>query len=316
MSLVLAADVGGTKLAAGVVRDDGTVLGARRQPTPVGIGAEDLYRTFYRLLRAALADSGHGVEEVRAIGVGCGGPMRYPEGLVSPLNIPAWRDFPLRARLEADLGRPALVDNDAKVFALGEHWLGRGRGARCLLGMVVSTGVGGGVVEDGRLIDGAAGNAGHIGHVVVFPNGPLCACGARGCLEAVASGPSLGRQARSALAAGQPTCLSPDPSGRDLAAAAAAGDALALRLFRGAGVGLGRGIAAAAALFDLDRVVIGGGVAAAAEFFLPALRAELAARARLDFTRGLAVEISDGTVDAALAGAARLALNRYAANDR
>jgi glucokinase len=224
------------------------------------------------------------------------------------LNIPAWRDFPLRPRLEADFGVPALVDNDAKAFALGEYWLGGGRGSRCFLGMVVSTGVGGGIVQDGRLIDGAHGNAGHIGHVVVFPSGPRCACGARGCLEAVASGPNLARRAREAIAGGVASRIPPNPTARDLEAAAAAGDRLALRLFRQAGVALGRGIAAATALVDLDRVVIGGGVSNAARFFLPALRRELRARACLGFARGVQVEISSGTVNAALAGAAKLVL--------
>lgn len=310
MGVVLAGDIGGTKLAGGVVRGDGMVLARVEQPTPTGRDAEVLYRTFCGLLDEALARSGRSLDAVGAVGIGCGGPMRFPEGFVSPLNIPAWRDFPLRPRLEAELGKPTLVDNDAKVFALGEAWLGQGRGARCLMAMVVSTGVGGGIVTDGRLIDGAHGNAGHIGHVVVFPNGPRCACGARGCLEAVASGPNLARRAREAMAAGAPSVLPAEPSGHDLAAAARAGDALALRLFRRAGVGLGRGIAAATALVDLDRVVIGGGISAAAEFFLPALRDELRARACLGFAREVEVVVSSGTVDAALAGAARLVLSR------
>lgn len=313
MEAVLAADIGGTKLAAGVVSRDGRVLARTDAPTPHDQDAEGLYATFRNLLLAALARSGLELGAIVALGVGCGGPMRFPAGIVSPLNIQAWREFPLRARLERDFGRPVYVDNDAKAFALGEHWQGTGRGARCLLAMVVSTGVGGGVVANGRLIDGAHGNAGHIGHVTVFPNGPRCACGARGCLEAIASGPSLARQARAAMARGLATRLPPTPTGRDLALAAEEGDPLARRLFARAGVALGRGIAAAAVLFDLDRVVIGGGVSRAARFFLPALRRELAARAQLDFTRGLPVEISAGTVDAALLGAAKLALEQVAA---
>ena len=308
MVVVLAGDIGGTKLAAGVVREDGRVLARREGPTLGRGSAEELYRAFVGLLQAALGESGCRREEVAAVGVGCGGPMRFPEGVVSPLNIPAWREFPLRARLEADFGRPSLVDNDAKAFALGEYWQGKGRGASCLLAMVVSTGVGGGIVRDGRLFDGAHGNAGHIGHVVVFPNGPRCACGARGCLEAVASGPNLARQAAEAIARGGRTSLPASPTGRDLSVAASAGDLLARRLFRMAGVALGRGIAAATALFDLDRVVIGGGVSAAAEHFLPSLRRELARRGQLGFAREVVVEISAGTVDAALVGAARLGL--------
>jgi glucokinase len=306
--VLLAADIGGTKLAAGVLLSDGALLARCQTRTPGDRDGEGLYRRFVDLLYQALHESGVPLERIRGIGVGCGGPMRFPEGLVSPLNIPIWRDFPLRPRLEADFQVPVRVDNDAKAFALGEYWLGAGREARCLLAMVVSTGVGGGIVESGRLIDGAHGNAGHIGHLVVLPNGPRCACGAQGCLEAVASGTSLARAAREALARGVVSTVGPDATARDLAGAAAGGDRLALRLFRRAGIALGRGIAAAAVLLDLDRVVIGGGVSNASSLFLPALRQELNARARLAFTRDLEIVVSGGTVDAALAGAARLVL--------
>ena len=296
-------------MAAGVVTPDGSLLSRLAAQTSCAADAEVLYQRLVGLLGAALRESGVARSGVRGIGVGCGGPMIFPDGLVSPLNIPVWRDFPLRPRLEADFQVPVAVDNDAKAFALGEHWIGRGRGSRCLLAMVVSTGVGGGIVEGGRLIDGAHGNAGHIGHVVVFPQGPRCACGARGCLEAVASGPNLARQAALAIAGGAASRIPPNAGGREIAAAAEAGDDLALRLFRRAGVALGRGIAAAAAVFDLDLVVVGGGVANAARFFLPALQHELRARAQLGFTRNLRVEVTTTTIETALAGAARLVLS-------
>lgn len=307
MRRVLAADIGGTKLAAGLVQEDGRILARVGALTPTGQDGEVLYQTLLGLLRQSAAAAPSESEPSVAIGIGCGGPMRVPDGVVSPLNIPAWRGFPLRARLEADLGLPTVVDNDAKAFALGEYWR-RGRAPRCLLALVVSTGVGGGLVERGRLLDGAHGNAGHIGHLIVFPGGPRCACGAQGCLEAVASGPSLARQAVQALQRGESSNLSSRPTARELAAAAREGDRLSRRLFRRAGRALGRGIASAAALLDLDLVVIGGGVVAAADLFLPALRRELAVRARLDFTQDLPVALCPDTVEAALLGAARLAL--------
>jgi glucokinase len=303
MELVLAADIGGTKLAAGLVRQDGAVLVRHETATPTGTNAESLYACLQALLERAADSAGTAIQ---ALGVGCGGPMIYPEGLVSPLNIPAWRDFPLRARLERDFGLPALVDNDAKAFALGEYWVGGGRDARSLLAMVVSTGVGGGLVQAGSLVHGAHGNAGHIGHVMVSPSGPRCACGAVGCLEALASGPNLARQARAALTAGAASSLPSDPTARDLYQAALQGDRLSQRLFARAGVALGRGIAAATALYDLDRVIIGGSVSTASRFFLPSLERELRARARLGFTHDVEVRISAGTVNASLPGAARL----------
>ncbi|MFD0470149.1 ROK family protein [Nonomuraea thailandensis] len=125
--------------------------------------------------------------------MGCGGPLIWPDGEVSPLNIPGWRGFPLRARLAALFPSvPVRLHNDAVCLAVAEHWLGAGQGSDDMLGMVVSTGVGGGLILNGRLLHGRTGNAGHIGHVVVEPSGgPRCGCGGHGCLEAVARGPAL-----------------------------------------------------------------------------------------------------------------------------
>lgn len=188
MARALAIDIGGTKLAAGVVDDAGVVHVARRVET-AGDDGEALFATLARLVDDVRGDAACG--EAVVCGVGCGGPMDAGGRTVSPLNIPQWRDFPLRARLEAHLGLAVHVDNDAKALALGEGWTGAAQGARDYVAMVVSTGVGGGIVVDGRLLDGAHANAGHIGHVVAVPGGRRCACGARGCLEAEASGRSI-----------------------------------------------------------------------------------------------------------------------------
>src|SRR5262245_33264517 len=308
--LVLAIDVGGTKMATGIVDAAGTVAGFVEVPTPAA-DAETIFGQLRAAIARTLDASGVPVSGLEGVGVGCGGPMRYPEGRVSPLNIPGWRDFPLRARLEEALGRPVVVDNDAKAMALGEHWRGAGRGARCLLGMVVSTGVGGGIVVEGRLLHGARGNAGHVGHVIVAPNGPRCACGARGCLEAVASGPSIARAAGRAIARGEPSALAgvAPLTAERVAAAARAGDALGQRLFTQAGRALGRGIASAAALLDLDRVVVGGGVSQVGPLLFDPLRAELARSARLDFTRDLVVVPARLGRQSGLVGAAALILH-------
>ena len=188
--LVLALDIGGTKMAAALVDPGGRVGRSRRVTTPQGPRADSasLWRTLTRLIGSLVDDD----VSIGGVGVGCGGPMTWPAGEVSPLNIPAWRGFPLRARLSELFPKASVrVHNDAVCVAVGEHWRGAGRGVHNLLGMVISTGVGGGLVLGNRLVDGASGNAGHIGHVVVDPDGPDCACGGRGCLEAVASGPRL-----------------------------------------------------------------------------------------------------------------------------
>ncbi|WP_188192597.1 ROK family protein [Nonomuraea sp. SYSU D8015] len=184
--MILAIDVGGTKMAAGLVTHDGTVARSARVATPQGADAETLWKTLAALVEPL-------AEGVDGVGVGCGGPMAWPGGEVSPLNIPGWRGFPLRARLAGRFpGLPVRLHNDAICLAVAEHWKGAGQGSADMLGMVVSTGVGGGLILDGRLVNGGTGNAGHIGHVVVEPEGgPRCGCGGHGCLEAVARGPAL-----------------------------------------------------------------------------------------------------------------------------
>ena len=314
----LAIDIGGTKLAASVIDTDGRQLANERLLTPPVWTGDELFEVLAELCRRVLAQA---QTDVEAIGVGCGGPMRYPAGIVSPLNIvspsnePVWRDFPLRARLAETFDRPCIVDNDAKALALGERWQGAGRGSANMLGMVVSTGVGGGIILDGNLLNGFGGNAGHVGHIIVWPHGPVCGCGARGCVEAVASGSGLARRLSDALAAGVRTSLEPGSSAADIAAAARAGDELATELFRTAGEGVGRAVASAAALLDLELVVIGGSIALRAWDLLgPPLETALRASAQLDFTRAVRVVQAELGDQAGLIGAALLAFQSVGAS--
>ena len=307
---VLALDIGGTKLAAAVVDGDGRFLAQARTQTPIANDPEQLFAELAQLCRDVLHQAG---ASVRKIGVGCGGPMRYPDGLVSPLNIPAWRDFPLGQRLAETFGLPWVIDNDANALVLGERWRGAGRGSNNVLGMVISTGVGGGIVLEGGLLHGQHGNAGHVGHVIVWPDGPPCGCGARGCLEAVASGTGLARRLSAAIAEGRPTSLSQGASAADIATAARGGDVLASELFRTAGEAVGRGIASAAAVLDLERVILGGSIALRAWDLLDsAVRRELRTSARLDFTRDLPVMLAELGDAAGLYGAAALTLDARA----
>jgi glucokinase len=169
MRVALAVDIGGTKVSAGLVDERGALLVRHDVPTPKTLEADQVWDA----VTSAIGSVRDGRVDVG--GVGCGGPMH--DDLVSPLNIPAWRDFPLRRRLEEHLGLPVHVDNDAKALALGEGWVGAAAGEQNFIAMVVSTGVGGGIVLDGRLLDGEAGNAGHIGHVIVEPDGHTCRSG-------------------------------------------------------------------------------------------------------------------------------------------
>ena len=260
MDTALAVDIGGTKLAAGLVTSAGEVVASASAPSRV----DDAERLFSVLL--ALIDSVGGNGEVSVCGVGCGGPMTRGGEAVSPLNIPAWRDFPLRPRLADATGLPTFVDNDAKALALGEGWKGAAEGEQNFIAMVVSTGVGGGIVLDGRLLDGEDGNAGHIGHVCVEPEGRTCTCGARGCLEAEASGTAI------AAITGRPSAeAGPDVVDRT-------------------GRLVGRAVASVANLLDLRLAAIAGSVALGyGEPFFAAAQAELDAQARLSFSSGARV---------------------------
>lgn len=313
---VLAVDVGGTKLAAGLVAPDGHVARAEVVATPPGGDAETIWNALAELIARVVGET-----RPAGVGVGCGGPMAWPDGVVSPLNMPGWRDFPLRERMAGLFpGVPVRVHNDAICLAVAEHWKGAGRGVRDMLGMVVSTGVGGGLILGGRLVDGGTGNAGHIGHVVVMPDGPPCGCGGRGCLEAVARGPALAAWAlEQGWVPGRAAPAPPDvgeedyreegnATARRLAADAAAGDGIALAAMRRAGRALGLAIAAAAHLCDLDLVTIGGGLARAGALLFEPLEETLRAHARMDFTRRLRVRPASLGRNAGLIGAAALVL--------
>jgi glucokinase len=311
----LAIDIGGTKLAAAVAEPGGRLVTWAQVPTPRDVDAEQLWRTVEALLDRVLNQARITGGGLAGVGAGCGGPMQWPAGIVSPLNIPAWRDFPLRARLRDRFGSiPVRVHNDAVCLVAAEHWRGAGRGRRNMLGMVVSTGVGGGLILDSRLVSGASGNAGHIGHVVVDPeDGPVCLCGARGCLEAIARGPAL-----VAWAQGQGwNAGRTDATARDLAADASQGHPVALAAMRRGGRALGIAIASATYLGDLEVVSIGGGLSQAGAVLFDPLEESLRAHTKLEFAREVRVVAAALGQNAGLVGAAALifAADRYWAGD-
>jgi glucokinase len=275
---VLAVDIGGTKVAAGIVTSTGELVTRAERPTPAKAEADAVFGA----VLAAVGEVRAGSEV--ACGVGCGGPMEPGGTAVSPLNIPGWRGFPLRDRLASELGLPVHIDNDAKALTLGEWWRGAARGETDFVAMVVSTGVGGGIVLDDRLLDGAAGNAGHIGHVIVVPDGRQCVCGARGCLEAEASGTAI------AARTGRPAAEAPvDERQR-------------------AGRLVGRAVASVANLLDLRLAVVAGSVALGyGDDFFGAAQAELDRSARISFAAGAQIRPA-GLGDAGpLVGAAAVA---------
>jgi glucokinase len=281
--LALAVDIGGTKLACGLVTEAGDLVQRAQVPTGAASSSgEELWSHLAALVTETVESVAAG-DRLAVCGVGSGGPMSPGGEGVSPLNITGWRGFPLRRRMAELTGLPTFVDNDAKALALGEGWVGAAQGQRDYIGMVVSTGVGGGVVLDDRLLSGRLGNAGHVGHVIVVPDGRACPCGGRGCLEAEASGTAL------AAITGRPAAEAPP----DLVARTG-------RL-------VGLAIASVANLLDLPLAVVSGSVALGfGDPFFAAAQAEMDLRCRLDFARGTRV-VPGGLGDGGpLVGAARV----------
>ncbi|MET0704288.1 MAG: ROK family protein [Mycobacterium sp.] len=294
--LTLALDVGGTKIAAGLVDPDGILVASEQLPTP-DVGAEAVWDVVAQLVTQMAAGT-----EVRGVGIGSAGPIHLPTGTVSPINITAWQNFPLRDRVAALVpGLPVRLGGDGLCMALGEHWRGAGRGASFLLGIVVSTGIGGGLVLNGAPYDGRTGNAGHVGHVVVDVDGPLCSCGGHGCAEAIAAGPRMAQWARE-----HGWVAPPEADAKELAAAAIAGDTVALQAFTRGATAIAAMIASVGAVCDLDLVVIGGGVAKAGGLLFDPLRQALSRYAGLDFIAGMRAVPAELGGEAGLIGAAAL----------
>ncbi len=307
MSVILGLDVGGTKLAAGLVRDDGSLIAHEMRPTIAQGSPQDLWEDVVDLIETVLAAA---PEEYVAVGIGCGGPMRWPEGEVSPVNIPAWRGFPLKEHMRKRFAgnRPIAIHNDAVALALAEHRWGAGRGANNMLGMVVSTGVGGGLILNGRRIDGHSGNAGHVGHIVAEYDGPACICGGRGCVERIARGPSIVAYAMELGWVGEPT-------GRALAEGARAGDPAALTAFARAGRAVGVAVASIVSALDLELVVVGGGIAQSGEVFFGPLREAFDEHAGMAFVRECRILPSQLGYLAGISGAAAVVMQEMGSTD-
>jgi glucokinase len=303
---VIAVDIGASKLAGALVYPDGKLTGhSTRLTRPAGPdGADRVWPELVSLvdeLRSAAAGP------VLGLGVGSPGPLDAARGTVSPVNILSWRNFPLVAKLAEHTGLPLRMANDAICAAIGEHWLGAARGIDDVVVLVVSTGVGGGVIHRGRLAAGRTGNAGHIGHMVVDMDGEPCPCGGRGCVEAMSSGPSMVSWAR--RQGWQPESGPQGATANALADTARAGDPIALAAFDRAGRALAAGIYSIGTAFDLRHAVLGGGVAQAADLLLPPVRAALPDYARLDFVRDFEVYTAQLGNLAGLYGAAALVLD-------
>ncbi|MDR5683315.1 MAG: ROK family protein [Armatimonadota bacterium] len=263
-------DIGGTKLRVGLVNDSGTVADTELRPTPQS-GPEAVVEAIADAVEALASRT---LQSPRRMGVGVPGPLSIREGVVfEPPNLRGWHDVPLRETLEQRLGHSVVLENDANAAACGEWWRGAARGARHALYVTVSTGIGGGLILDGRIYRGASDTAGEIGHTVVDPNGPVCPCGRVGHLEGIAAGPAIVRWVRDQITLGRRTALGDrnELSAHDVAAAATAGDELAREAFARAGRYVGYAVGSMLNLLNPEVVVIGGGVARAGDLLMAPL---------------------------------------------
>ncbi len=266
MTLLLGIDIGGTKSAALIGDAEGNVLARASALTPQ-TSFPDAYAVLLGLVHDVCRQHSVSLAEVAAVGVSCGGPLDSRTGTVyAPPNLPHWGDVPLRAMLEADLGLPVTLENDANATALAEHRWGAGQGCRDMAFLTMGTGIGAGLILDGALYRGRRDLAGEIGHATIYPDGPPCLCGKRGCLEALASGTAIGRMGRERTGEDKLTA-------HDVCTRARLGDPVALSVIADAALAMGIGLANLLQTLNLERIVLGTLAVHAADLLIDPIRA-------------------------------------------
>jgi len=279
---VVGVDLGGTKILTALAGSDGQIIAEQKIPTESAKGQEHVITRIVHTVEHVLQAAGVEREQVRALALGAPGPVDTANGVIRFAPNLMWHDVPICRMLEQHLSLPVFLDNDANLATLGEHVYGAGQGVNHMIYMTVSTGIGGGLILDGKLYRGASGVAGEIGHMVVMPGGPLCRCGKRGCMEAVASGTAIAREARELAARGQGENILAIAGGviaaitaETVANAAEAGDLTALDIIKHAARYLGIGLANIITLLNPSRIVLGGGVINIGEPLLNAVKQEV-----------------------------------------
>ncbi len=297
----LAIDLGGTKVEAALVDPNGVVYGPSRFRAPTGkrLSSDQLALAVDEVVALALAALPPGAD-LLGVGIGSAGPIDEARGLVSPLNLAVWRDYPLRDQVLAAVpeGTEVVLRMDGICIALAEHWIGAARGYDNVMGMIVSTGIGGGLILHGNTVSGPTGNAGHIGHVEVAGFDDPCPCGGTGCVEAVASGPHTVQWAQ--LQGWNGT------TGEELGQAYRDGDEVAIAAIERSGRAIGQAIASATSLVDLEIVAIGGGFSHVTPDLFDHMRAAVARRSVFGFVTKVKIVPSGLSSDGPLIGAAAL----------
>ncbi len=312
--LIAAADLGATSIDVALSTLGGELVSHLGEPADVKEGPKAVLRRVMQVLAGLLEEHGADRGDVRAIGVGVPGPVEQASGLLrSPPIMPGWDGFPIRDAFAGGYAAPVFVDNDVNVMALGEHWGGVGRGVDNLLFVKIGTGIGGGIIADGRPYRGTQGCAGDIGHICADPEGPVCTCGNRGCLEAMAAAPAIARKAERCARDGMSPILAAvldqkgELSARDVGEAAGLGDHTALGIIRESGRLVGGVLATLVSTLNPSLIVIGGGVASIGHSLLAEIRSTVYGRSLPLATRNLPIALSELEEIGGVTGASVLA---------
>jgi glucokinase len=316
---VLGIDLGGTKILVAVIAGDQRILGRAKRTTPAKEGGPAIVAAMLDGIDEALENANLGRQDVVAAGIGSPGPLDPNAGVIlfsANLNV---RNFPLGPELSAALNRPVLVQNDVRVGGYAEFRLGAARGYRDVIAAFVGTGIGGCVILGGEILPGATGNAGELGHIIIKAGGPRCGCGARGCMEALASKTAIARRVNKAARKGLPTVLAERMArkgGRlksgDLAEAVAAKDLISLKEVHRAAHFLGIGLGSLINVFGPEIVIIGGGVAGAlGSPYIDLVRTAARSQALTDPEGKVKIERAALGDDAGILGAALLAREKF-----
>lgn len=312
---VIGIDIGATHLRVLVADSRGGVLAQSESEFDIAAGPEDGLDLVDKLMEGTVQKAGRSLEPVTAIAVSVPGPVVADAGMVvAPPIMPGWDGYPIRRRLQERWKRPVYIDNDAALGALGEWTFGGGQGVSNLAYIKIGTGIGCGILIDGKIYSGVVGTAGEIGHVTIREDGPPCRCGNYGCLEAMAGGRAIALRAQQAVGAGQRTMLADlghghEISARDVAEAARQGDAVSQQLLSDAGRHIGSALASLVNLLNPGLVLIGGGVVGAGRFLLDPIHEAVAARSMRASYEATRIELASLGDLSIVLGAAALALS-------
>lgn len=305
-------DLGGTTIKVGLCDHQGKLLYTYEGPTGTEHGSDVVLDNIAQYVRKLVEDSPYEWEQVAGIGAGFAGFMNIPEGIVKLSPNLGWRNVPVKQILEAKLGKTVKIDNDANVAALGEAWSGAGAGIANCVCYTLGTGVGGGIIINGRIYQGYNGTAGELGHMNVIPDLESidCGCGKRGCLETVSSATGIIRMAKEAVERGEHTSLAlvQNIAAKDVFDAAKTGDEVALRIVNRAAMYIGKSMALISVILNPQRFIVGGGVSKAGDILFDAIRKHYHACAQETAQEGVDIVPAVLGNDAGIVGAAGLNL--------